>query len=111
MRRLMPSLGSSQCCVPLCCWTDLGHVAAGLVVNAGVDDTAVVARLMGGPLALLFQDADGLVGELLRDEARGGKANNARADHDHIVAGNVDWEGMGRGCQAGNEYKGREAAG
>src|SRR5699024_3926465 len=55
--------------------------AAGLVVETGVDDTGVVAGLMGGRVVFLVEDRD--VGAVMTHEdlARHGRADDSRTDH------------------------------
>src|SRR5699024_6490360 len=58
-----------------------GLEAAGLVVETGVDDTGVVAGLMGGRVVFLVEDRD--VGAVMTHEdlARHGRADDSGTDH------------------------------
>ena len=59
---------------------------AGRVVDARVQDSAVVAGLVGGRLGLLLDDRQGQTGQPGGDRPRRGQAHDPRADHDHVVA-------------------------
>lgn len=60
---------------------------AGLVVEAGVEDAAVMAALMGADVVFLFQHGDARVGKAPREFAGRGKADDAAADDDEALAG------------------------
>jgi hypothetical protein len=52
----------------------------GRIVDAGVDDTAVMARLVSGHAVLLLDDGDLAVGMNPAHSLRGGKADDSSAD-------------------------------
>jgi hypothetical protein len=56
----------------------------GGVVDASVDDTARVARLVRTRHGFLVDDADVVTGTASLELARGGEADDAGAHHDHV---------------------------
>ena len=58
---------------------------AGLVVDAGVDDAAVVAGLVGGELGLLLADDERTATGALQQRPRGRQADDAAADDRDVV--------------------------
>src|SRR5919201_1007831 len=67
---------------------ELGLERTGRVVNAGVDDAAVMAGLMPADLGFLLEDHEVETWSLLQELARGGQADNAGANH-HDVMGHA----------------------
>ena len=59
---------------------EVGSERTGFVVEAAVDDSAVVAALVTGDGGLLFEDGDVDAGELLLKSPGGGESDDASAD-------------------------------
>jgi hypothetical protein len=66
--------------------TVLGLIAARLVIESGVDHTRVVARLMGGQMAFLFQHKDPQMRESQLYLIGTGKSHHTSSHHDHIIS-------------------------
>ena len=64
----------------------LGLERAGLVVEPGVDDAAVVACLVQGDAGFLFEDHGAEVRMFLLEFKRNGKAHNAATDNGDIAS-------------------------
>ena len=64
----------------------LGLLRSWLVINAGVNDTAVVGTLMLAHTIFLFQQQQAKTGKALRDFEGDGEADDASADDDHVAA-------------------------
>src|SRR2546425_4897640 len=75
---------------------------AGLVVDAGVDDAAVVAGLVRGQRRLLLEDHEPCTGGARAERARGGERDDAAADDGQIVPVRHDAidRARPRACQA-----------
>ena len=83
---------------------ELGLQRARLVVDAGVDDAGVVARLVGGDLVFSFEDEDARVGRAVQQFAGRGEAEDAPADDDYIPGGSMD-RGFGDAAGAVEEVE------
>ncbi len=59
---------------------EAGFVGAGLVVEAGVEDSGIVAGLVAADGGLLFEDGDLGVGEAVLESEGGGEADDAAAN-------------------------------
>ena len=70
---------------------ELGLETSRLVVDAGVDDAGVVARLVGGDLVFSFEDEDARVRRAVQQFAGRGEAEDAPADDDYIPGGLHQW--------------------
>ena len=57
---------------------------AGAVIEAGVDNAAVVAALVGGEAGFLFQDGEAQGGEAARDFQGGSESDDSTADNDEV---------------------------
>ena len=64
---------------------EAGLLGAGSVVDARVDDAAVVTGLVLGDLALFLQDDEPAVGVFARERHRRGEADDASADDGDVV--------------------------
>ena len=59
----------------------------GLVVEAGVDDAAVVSALVAGDAVFFLQNQKPQMGKAARDFERDGEADHTAADDDYVVTG------------------------
>ena len=59
---------------------ETGFLGAGLVIQAGVQDAAIVSALMAADGGLFFEHGDAGVGEALGEAPGGGEADDSSAD-------------------------------
>ena len=60
---------------------------AGLVIDTGVDDSAVMSALVLSDVEFFLQEQEFGARESLRDYARDGESDDASADDDGVVVG------------------------
>lgn len=62
-----------------------GFEGAGLIVEAAVEDSAIVAALVAADAGLFFKDGDGGIGERLLQAVSGAEADQATSDDDETM--------------------------
>src|ERR1700688_2508161 len=65
---------------------EAGLQGSGLVIDAGVNDAAVVSALVASDTVFFLEEQEPQVGKTARDFERDAKADGATADDDHVVA-------------------------
>jgi len=66
-------------------YAEAGFQRAGLVIDAGVDDAAVVSALVAGDAVFFFENEETEMGEAAGDLEGDGEAYRAATDDDYVV--------------------------